>query len=394
MKRWVAAALFGSVATTAIAQTNISGYLKSYAVVQDELSNDFIASDEVYQSQNTGRLMVEYFNQAVVLQLHYEVSPLFVSRSLGADIPTFNVVGDSYRLTDLSTSLTADEANKNQVYQNLDRLNVQIQLDAGDLTVGRQAISFGASRFINPTDVFLPFDVRTFNTEYRTGVDAVRFQRPWGELGEIDVGVVLGGDANRQTSAAFVQLRNNVNGKDFNVALIEFAEQTLFGAGVQSDLGDLGFWFEAAYVSGEEDYTRVSTGVDYAFTEHTFGMVEYHFNGAGGDDPKAYLGRFDSVAYQRGGVFLLGQHYLMPSLSIQATPLLSIGLQAIVNLDDQSAYASVVSEYNVAENIYLDLGVYHFVGENLTVDALGRPQFKSEYGPNPDTLYASIRWYF
>ena len=116
------------------------------------------------------------------------------SKSLAAEIPTFNVVGDNYRLTDLDTNLL-DNDNKNPLYQNLDRLNFQVQMDAGDLTIGRQAISFGSARIINPTDIFLPFDVRTFNTEYRNGVDALRFQRPWGDLGEIDIGIVLGKDA-------------------------------------------------------------------------------------------------------------------------------------------------------------------------------------------------------
>ncbi len=377
-----------------IAETNVSGYLKSYGVIQDEIANDLIEADTIFQSQNTGRLMVESFRDNVVLQLHYEISPVFVSRALAAEVPTFNVVGDSYRLTDLETSLTDDETYKNQVYQNLDRLNVQIQRDAGDLTIGRQAISFGAARFINPTDIFLPFDVRTFNTEYRTGVDAVRFQRPWGDLGEIDVGVVLGEDADDETSAAFVQIRNNFDGKDFNFALIEFAQQTLVGAGVQSELGDMGFWFEAAYVDGDVDYLRASTGVDYAFTEHVFGMVEYHYNGAGSDAPEDYLALFDSTPYQRGGVFLLGENYLMPSLSVQVTPLWTVGLQAIVNLDDESVFSTVSAEYNVAENFYMDFGVYLFTGDDLTVTPFGLPVFESEYGVNPNTAYASIRWYF
>jgi hypothetical protein len=386
--------LFCGVAVPVMAETNFSGYLKSYLVIQDEISNDLFQADTIYQSQNSGRFMVESFKDNVVFQLHYDVSPVFVSRAIGTDSPTFNVVGDSYRLSDLETSLTDDESHKNQLYQNLDRLNVQVQLAAGDLTIGRQAISFGAARLINPTDVFLPFDVQTFNTEYRTGVDAVRFQRPWGDLGEIDVGVVLGKDADQESSAAFVQIRKNFEGKDFNFALIEFAEQTLIGAGVQSELGDMGFWFEAAYVDGDVDYLRASTGLDYAFTENVFGMIEYHYNGAGSNDPDDYLGLFNTTPYQRGGVFLLGENYLMPSLSIQASPLLSIGLQAIVNLDDKSVFTSISAEYNIAENFYMDFGMYHFAGDDLTVTPFGLPVFRSEYGANPNSLYTSIRWYF
>ena len=116
----------------------------------------------------------------------------------------------------------------------------------------------------------LPFDVRTFNTEYRNGVDAVRFQRPWGDLGEIDIGVVLGKDAKSENSAAFLQLRTNHKGADYHLAIIEFAAQQLTGLGLQTAIWDLGFWLEAAYVNGDENYLRLSTGVDYSFSENTF----------------------------------------------------------------------------------------------------------------------------
>jgi len=376
------------------AQTNISGYLKTYGVIQDSVANDFFETDSIYQAQTSGRLMVESFTDWMVFQFHYELSSLSVSRSIGGDLQAFNIVGDSYRVGDLKTSLTSDAASKTQVYQNLDRLNFQVQLNAGDLTVGRQAIAFGAARFINPIDVFLPFDVRTFNTEYRTGVDAIRFQRPWGELGEVDFGLVLGKDADQSTSAAFVQIRNNMGGRDFNFSLIEYAQQTLIGGGVQSELGDLGFWLEVAYVDGDYDYARVSTGVDYAFQENIFGMIEYHYNGAGSQNPDDYLSLYQTTPYQRGGVFLLGENYLIPSISVQVSPLLSFALMGILNLNDQSAYTSIAAEYNVAENFYMDFGLYLFSGKDLGISPDQTLMLGSEYGANPNLFYSSLRWYF
>lgn len=391
--RQLTAACLLLTASIAAAEINVTGYAKSFAVAQDDLSNPFISTDKIYQSQNSLRLMLEGFGERTVWQVHYELNPIFVSTDLGLDLPTFNVVGDSYRLTDIETSLSAD-SSRNQVYQNLDRFNVQFQFDAGDLTIGRQAISFGSARMINPTDVFLPFDVRTFNTEYRTGVDAVRFQRPVGELGEIDVGIVLGDNADSDTSAAFLQLRGNVNGKDLHLAVIEYADQSLIGVGLQSALGDFGFWFEAASVTGEEDYIRVSTGLDYAFTEFTFAQVEYHYNGAGQDDPDDYLSNLSTLPYQQGGIFLFGKEYLIPSVSVQLSPLWVTSATALINLTDSSAFLSLAAEFNIAENFYMDFGWYHFLGDDLEATAPGLPRFGSEYGPNPDMLYASIRYYF
>ncbi len=375
-------------------QTNISGYLKTYAVIQNSVANDFFNLNTIYQTQNSGRLMVETFGDDLVFQFHYELSPLSVSRLVGGDLQAYSIVGDNYRLSDLETTLTNDPSSKTQLYQNLDRLNVQLQLKAGDLTIGRQAIAFGAARFINPIDVFLPFDLRTFNTEYRTGVDAIRFQRPLGALGEIDVGLVLGANADLASSAAFVQVRNNINGKDFNFSLIEYAQQTLIGGGVQSELGDLGFWFETAYVDGDVDYVRLSTGLDYAFKEHIFGMIEYHYNGAGSQQPNTYLPLYETTPYQRGGVFLLGESYLIPSISLQVSPLLSLALQGILNLNDHSAYTSIAAEYNVADNFYMDFGVYVFSGAALTLSPDQTLRLGSEYGGNPNMFFSSLRWYF
>ncbi len=376
-----------------VAETSISGYLKSFAVGQDKISNPVFSVPTIYQSQNSLRLKFENFEGSTAWQLHYEISSLLQSRQLPSSGTTFNVVSDSYRLTDLDPDLSADN-QKNKTYQNLDRLNYQWRFSHGDLTVGRQAISFGSARIINPTDVFLPFDVQTFNTEYRTGVDAIRYQHPLGDLGEVDLGVVLGKGAKAEHSAVFMQLRGNMDGKDLLFAYSRFSQQTMFGVGVQSALADFGTWFEAAIVTGDVDYTRMSLGLDYAFTENTFAMIEYHYNGAGSDTPAEYLGSRDSVPYTRGGVFLLGTQYVIPTFSVQFSPLLNGAIQAIYNISDHSAFLSASTEFNVAENFYVDFGAYFFIGKALTRQTSGVPLLLSEYGSNPNTVYASIRYYF
>ena len=393
MLRIIAAVFLLAAPTSALAEINISGYLKSFVVAQDQLDNPVFQFDKNYQSQNSARIMLDGFSGSITWQLHYELSPVFVSKALATERPTFNVVGDNYRLTDPDTNLLDDD-NKTQLYQNLDRLNFQVQMDAGDLTIGRQAISFGSARIINPTDIFLPFDVRTFNTEYRNGVDALRFQRPWGDLGEIDIGVVLGKDAKSENSAAFLQLRTNHSGTDYHLAIMEFAEQKLFGLGLQTAIWDLGFWLEAAYVNGDENYLRLSTGVDYSFSERTFVQIEYHYNGAGSNDHNDYLSNLSATPYQRGGVFLLGENYIMPSFTVQLSSLWFVATQVIYNLDDNSAFLSVSAEYNIAENFYMDFGYYHFSGDEFSLTETGLPKLDSEYGSNPSTLFASIRYYF
>ena len=359
---------------SSFAEIDFSGYIKTFAVTQD-------AFPRTYQSQNNLRLMLDESKGRVAWEVHYQINPILASRDLSLGDATFAQTGVGYRLTDIEPSLS-DADSKNQVYQNLDRLNVQFRFVGGDLTIGRQAITFGSARIINPTDVFIPFDVRTFNQEYRIGVDAVRYQAPMGDLGEFDVGVVLGDSASE--SAAFLQLSGNVAGKDLQFAIARYAEQNIVGTGVQTALGQFGFWFEIAAVSGDDDYVRTSTGLDYAFSDVAFGQIEFHHNGAGSDMPQDYFAQLRTTAYQRGGVFLLGERYVMPAFSYQLGPLWTFSLQGIFNLDDDSSFTSIAAGYSVMENLEMNLSYYHFSGDAQA----------SEYGLSPDLAFVSLSYYF
>ena len=386
-----------AVAGNAFSQVNFSGYLKNYTVIQDAIDTGPFQFDRSYRMQNSGRFMIDAFNGNQVWQLHYELGVDSTSQLQRIGESFLAPERQSYRLTDLDSTIGPNH-KKNIVPQNLDRFNVQFKLDSGDLTIGRQAITFGSARIINPTDVFLPFDVRTLNTEYRVGIDAVRFQKPMGQLGEIDIGVILGADGKPENSAVFFQLLSNVSGSDYQFTAMRFAGQNLIGAGIQSALGVLGFWLEAAYVSGDEDYIRASIGVDYAFNERVFGMLEYHHNGAGSSNPDNYLEQLDDTAYTAGGVFLLGKNYLIPVISWQQSTLLTLSLQALANLDDGSMFISMNAEYSLSDNLYMGLGYYHFVGDDFNfsndIPKQSLFQFGSEYGSNPDSIFVSFRYYF
>lgn len=379
--------LLACISAGANAESRVSGYLKNYSFVQDEIDFSGFSTELLYSSQFSGRAMLDVLDEQegrYSFQLHYELGREFNSDDTGS----VSFSGrNTYRLTDLEAT-PGDTDNKSLNRQNLDRFNVQISFDSGDLTLGRQPITFGAARIINPTDVFLPFDVQTLNTEYRVGIDAMRFQRPIGQLSELDFGVVLGDDGT-DNSAAFGRLKSNFSGSDFEFTFIRFNEQQLIGFGIETTLGQFGGWLEAASVSGDADYSRMSLGLDYGFNGHWFGMLEYHYNGAGADDPADYLNLLTSTPYQAGGVFLLGKHYLSPSLSWQVSPLTTIALQIIANLEDKSMFANLSADYSLNDNLYLGLSYFSFSGEkpNLT-------NLRSEYGSNPDRLIVSLRFYF
>ncbi len=376
------------------AEVNFSGYIKSYGMVLEEIDTPIFETPTTYQSQNAARFMVDVFTDNAVWQVHYEILPTFTSHELLADFGLGRTRSEGYRFSDLQNELIENDRERSVIYQNLDRLNVQFQFEAGDLTIGRQAIGFGAARSVNPSDIFLPLDIRTLDSEYTHGVDAVRFQAPVGDLSDIDAGVVLGQDAKKENSAAYLKYTTNRSGTDYSVMLMQFSEQDLFSASFQTTIGDFGFWMEAAVVNGDEDYTRLTTGLDYGIDEHTLIVMEYHHNGAGRDDPEDYSGLFNTTPYQKGGVYLLGEDYLLAFINRQISPLLSLNGAVFYNFSDESMFAQVNGEYSITEDLFVDFGYYNFSGDDAEVDNFGLPRFGSEYGTNPNIVYAALRYYF
>jgi len=416
---------------------SFSGYIKSYALAQDDISIEAITlGDEKqsiagnFQSQNALRLMSSYLSNDIGnFEVHYEVQPLYFSNSdmaayytndsLGAINGTISTATNQYRYKDLDAVLT-DVGNKGVVLQNLDRFNYQYSNQYGDLTIGRQVLSFGSSRFINPTDIFIPFAIQTLNQEYRVGIDAIRYKADVGDFAVIDMGLVIGEDGKKQNSAAFLRGKNSINGNDIEAIAVILDDAWLLGAGIERAIGDFGFWFEAAYMDWHQtvieesqklenvspanstthytdNYWRTSIGSDYALNEDIIVMIEYHYNGAGSKNPDDYAKLVTQAPYQKAGVYLYGQHYIIPALTWMASPLLSVSASAFYNINDSSVFFSVSSETSWSDNLYSDFGVYLSHGDNMQYQDSGKHIdyiFGSEFGAYPPTVYASLRYYF
>ena len=386
------------------ADWHVSGYVKSYGVAQGEpdISGTGAGNLEAnYQSQNALRLMIggEFANEASV-ELHYELKPIFSSEAFGNSLTGFDATTSSgrtsYRAYDINNQTSNDDGTRTLI-QNLDRLNIRFETAIGDVTIGRQAISFGSARFVSPTDIFEPFLVSTLDTEYRTGVDAARFQGSFGDFSEFDFGVVVGEDAEVENSSLYGRFKTSLVGNDVETVVIVKDDMTLIGGGVERAIGNLGFWAEGAYtfVDGTQNYVRGSIGLDRAFGEDILGMIEYHHSQAGATDPANYLAELNSPAFQDGGVYLLGENYLIPALNWTATPLLGIAASAFVNLDDASTFLRLNGEYNPFDNLYTDVGLFVGVGKGTNVSLVPATiDVGSEFGAFPATAYVSMRYYF
>lgn len=397
--------LCSSLSGVVAGDARFNAYLKSYALMQDSIAIDDLdeSLDSNFQSQNALRLIGSYFfSSASNIEAHYELQPVYFSNynpfiESGNIGSTIAVGANQYRLRDLNPILES-YGDHIVVLQNLDRLNYRHSSDAGDFTMGRQVISFGSARFINPTDIFIPFSLQTLNQEYRIGIDAIRFQAELGDFAVLDSGIIVGEDAKKENSAAFIRGKNSIAGNDIEAMAIMLDEATLLGGGIERAMGDFGFWFEAAYMfysSENKNYFRLSTGSDYAINHDVILMLEYHFNGAGESAAEDYLNNINKQAYQKYGVFLMGEYYLIPALSWTLSPLVIFNASGFFNLNDNSIFFNLSSEVSWSDNLYSDFGLYLSAGDKFYLNADNSViSIGSEFGYYPLSAYISLLYYF
>jgi len=334
--------------------------------------------------------------EQLTIETAYSVSPNV--SDLNRTLFSFNSPSvDKYRLVDLPDNIS--EYDNGGIGENLDRIVFQIRLPFADMTLGRQAISFGTARFFNPTDVFSPFSYQDLNKEEKAGVDAVRVQIPAGKMSEIDAGYVFGKYADWKKSAAFLRGRFEIKGTEIAIIAMEYKTHLMAGFSVSSNIKGAGVWLEGAYTFAklleeydhDQDFFRISAGAEYYFTGDLYIFGEYHYSYAGTLKSRDYMlnSSMNATAYQDSGVYLLGEHYFAPGINWQVHPLVSLSLQILLNCSDPSAMIIPKISWSVEENIFLDLGATINAGRRISSKGLN-----SEFGSYPDSYYLSARLYF
>ena len=371
---------------------DFSGYLKSFSVYQFERSIKSLELPDQAIEEASLRLMWEPKGKRWASEFHYEMQGLYTSREiLGSEL--FRApAGDRYRFDDLNPVIS--EGRKSRLAHNLDRANVRLAAGQWDVTLGRQALTMGSARLMSPVDVFLPFDLRVIDTEYRPGIDAIRLERALGDLSALDVGWILGADGQRHRSAMFTRVVTNAQGIDYAATWIERDRFRLFGLGLTGAIGQHGLWFEVAKVSGDEDYIRSSLGIDGGIGDSGLWMVELHYNGAGEAEREDYLQPENADAYSDFGVFLFARRYVLSALSFQLSPVTGVAGQWVYNVDDQSSFFQVSVDRYISDEWSLTAGMYRFGGDSdLTVTPRGFA-LGSEFGMNPNVVFMGVRFYF
>ncbi len=273
--------------------------------------------------------------------------------------------GTQRRVVDLGGSLALGSTWR--LDHQVDRLALKVTLPFGDLTIGRQVLSWGTGRFWNPTDVLSPFPPTVVDREVRRGFDAVRLAVALGDVTQLDLlylpqlrGVDMGGVARFQT---------NVKGFDGSVSFGKYVRDLVIGADLVGDLGPVGVHAEGAYtlelldleggpVRIGEHFFRGVIGAEVKPHEKLVLMAEYAFNGSGAERPNGYAQVLSSARVLRGEVFGAGRHQAALAASFLASDLLTAQLSVLGNLTDPSALLIPSFEYSFTQSVLVRAGAY------------------------------------
>ncbi len=392
-----------SIVGIANAELKIGGYYKNFSTVFNSPLPDASMMGVVV---NRLRINLSHApTDSLSYDLAYDFTPRVQDPLLFSQSPiAVGIASSRYRVADFGSPIyprTDEPVGSVGIYHNLDRAAVQFSTDFADFSIGRDAIAWGSARIINPTDIIAPYTYDQLDTEDRVGVDTIRVRIPIGVMGEVDTGYIFGDTFNFDKSAVFLRTQLNAVETDFSILLLEFQRDLLVGFDIARGIGGAGFWLETAYVFTEpfngnadtlNNYLRTSIGFDYSFGGETYAFIEYHFNGAGTQNPENFLTNLEKSAYTRGGVYLLGVHYLAPGVTHQLTPLISLSGQMLFNLSDPSTWIAPQIAYNVAEDIHLAVGGFISLGKRPKNG--DSTQLQSEFGSYPNLFFSSFRVYF
>jgi hypothetical protein len=309
-----------------------------------------------------------------------------------------------YRLAELSSTSIQDPDVAARLW--IDRASVKYRLGSVDIELGRQAVTFGKAHFWNPLDVFLPFDARQFDREYKPGVDALRVDVPIGLVSGLDLvavpGRVDGADVTTRSwygSAALLHAYTNVADYDFALQGGKIYGGYQLGAGVAGQIGPLEVRGEGTYFRALHDrHERVPlpshwvavAGLGQTFDNSLSLDAEYLYNGAGDDTSL-------SVALARvlsGRALQMSRHVAGALASYDITPLLTGSLAGLVSISDRSFVVQPGLSYSVSDESDLLAGALIAFGQRPRAGAGPVPELRSEFGTYPHVGYVQYRCYF
>ncbi|MGD8276849.1 MAG: hypothetical protein PVH00_02430 [Gemmatimonadota bacterium] len=329
-----------------------------------------------------------------VLTVHQRILASLTT-SGASPVAGFGVSRTPGRAVDLSSPWI--EEDRLSVMHDFDRLALTMYTPLADVTVGRQAVSWGTSSLFPVADLWSTFSPFELDTEEKPGIDAIRaLGYPWPGV-EVDAIVADRGSdgtsAGARVSASLADWELWAGGgKLWNEAMAMVGVS--YVGGVASIRGEAVLARDTD--AGETLDPRATLGMDFLGTTITF-SAEYHYNGLGATDAGEYGARLLSPAFARGETYFLGRHYLgaVASVSPDAQNRLNLTASVLANLRDGSLSLTPVATYDFGRSARVSVGALVSTGDPPIIESASPlPRLRSEFGSYGELGFLRVSVYF
>jgi len=313
--------------------------------------------------------------------------------ALSGSVAGFGVSAVPGRAVDLESVWIDDD--RLRAWHDVDRLALTVYTDLADVTVGRQAITWGTSLLFPVADLWAQFSPFELDTEEKPGADALRVLAYPARGLEVDGvvadrgsrGVSVGGRAAWSLASADVWAGA---GRLWNEAMAMggitwiFENAKLRGEAVVSRDLDRDQWLDP----------RITLGADWIGSRLSL-TAEYHFNGLGAASASDYPARLSSASFQRGESYYLGRQYVgaLASWAVDAQQRIHVSGSVLVNLGDPSAALLPDVSWDVGQAARISVGGLLTAGRDPSF-AGAVPELRSEYGTYGSLGYGRMSIYF
>ena len=316
------------------------------------------------------------------------------------------MINDDRRWWDLTYSFGDDD--KTAFIHRLDRLNVGYTTDHTAWRFGRQAISWGNGMIFTPMDVFNPFDPAAVDKEYKSGDDMLYGQYLFDSGNDLQ-GVAIvrrdprTGKVESDHSSLAFKYHGFLGANEIDLLAAQHYGDQLLGAGGITDIGGAVWRGDLTWTHTDLDNVfSAATSLSYSWNwggKNISGVLEYYYSGFG--QKNGAYSTLDLLQNPdllkrlgRGELFTLARHYIAASATVEMTPLLMLIPNFFINLEDPSALAQLVVQYDWKQNL-LVLGALNLpLGPNGSEYGGIQAPVDDLYFSTGPSVFAQLAWYF
>jgi hypothetical protein len=321
-------------------------------------------------------------------------------------LPVDKVISDDRRWWNLTYS--AGNEDKTAIINRLDRLSVGYSSEHTVWRFGRQAISWGNGMIFTPMDIFNPFDPAAVDKEYKTGDDMLYGQYLFDSGNDVQGVMVVrrnprSGEVESDQSSLAFKYHGFLGANEFDLLAAQHYGDTVLGLGGIAAIGGAIWRGDITWTDTSlENVFSAATSLSYSWNwggKNISGVLEYYYNGFG-QTGGAYS--IDDLLHNpellvrldRGELYTLARQYLAASAMIEISPLFRVTPNVFINLEDPSALAQLVVQYDWKQNLLLLGSLNMPIGPDGSEYGGTVSPVKGLYFSTGPSLFAQLAWYF